>query len=334
MVLTTGFLRELRRQLPSARITLICQTCWADWMRTCPWVDHVLDVDVSAPGGLRDPKRLFELLRFVKRVWPLDLEVLLQPGSLYEYVPSRALAVFSGAPVRICWEDPYSGVDTGGVLHTHSLPFPNDSHETDKCFRMLEAMGLESDGRRLATWWTPENARRGEEIARGARNGRQKLVALGLAASEPRKRWPRQRYLDVVRDLAAREDVAFLALGGSDVAETCSWLSERAPGVVTYPGDRLQLGVVWAALAQCDLYLGNDTGLMHMAAATSIPIVVVIGVADGARPGTRGDTLQTGPYNTVSRIVRPPAGTPSDAELAIALVPADAVVAATLELLS
>jgi ADP-heptose:LPS heptosyltransferase len=281
-------------------------------MRTCPWVDEVLDVEVSAPGGLRDPKRLFELFRFVKRVWPLDLEVLVQPGSSYEYVPSRALALFTGAPVRLCWEDPYSGVDTGGGLHTHSLPFPNDLHETDKCFRMLEAMGLESDGRRLATWWTPENARRGEEIARGARNGRRKLVALGLAASEPRKRWPRQRYLDVVRHLAARQ----------------------APGVIAYPGERLPLGVIWAAIARCDLYLGNDTGLMHMAAAARIPVVVVIGVAAGARAGTPGDMSQTGPYDTPSRIVRPPAGTPSDAGLPIGLVPVDAVVAATRELVS
>jgi Glycosyltransferase family 9 (heptosyltransferase) len=100
-----------------------------------------------------------------------------------------------------------------------------------------------------------------------------------------------------------------------------------------YPGDRLPLGVVWATIAQCDLYVGNDTGLMHMAAAARIPVVAVIGVADGARPGTRGDALQTGPYDTPSRVVRPPAGTLSETELDAALVPADAVAAATLELL-
>jgi ADP-heptose:LPS heptosyltransferase len=334
IVLTTGLLRELRRQLPAARITLICQASWADWMRTCPWVDDVVDVDVSSPGVLSDPKRLFELFRFVTRVWPLELEVLVQPGTLYEYVPSRALALFTGAPVRLCWEDPLAGVDTGGKLHTRVLAFPNDSHESDKCFQMLAAMGLESHGRRLAAWWTPEDARRGEEITRGAKNGRRKLVALGLAASEPRKRWPRHRYLEVVRDLAERDDVAFLALGGSDVAETCSWLSRQAPGVVAYPGERLPLGVIWAAIARCDLYLGNDTGLMHMAAAARIPVVVVIEVAAGARAGTPGDMSQTGPYDTPSRIVRPPAGTPSDAGLPIGLVPAEAVVAATRELVS
>jgi heptosyltransferase-2 len=332
MVLTSGMLRELRRQLPATRITLICQTPWASWMRTCPWVDDVVDVEMTS-GGVREPRRLFELLRFVKRVWPLELEVLIQPGTVYWYAPSRALAWFSGAPVRVCWEDPDAGVDTGSELHTHNLPYPNCLHETEKCFRMLEVIGLKGEARRLDTWWTSEDASHGDEIVRDARKGRRKLVALGLAASEPPRRWPPERYLDVIREVAAQRDVAFLALGGTDVVDSCRWLSAQAPGVVTYPGDRLPLGVIWAAIAQCDLYLGNDSGLMHMAAAARISVVVVNGLADEARPGTRGDTPQTGPYDTLSRVVRPPAGTPPDTELNTALVTADAVATATMELL-
>ena len=333
IVLTSGMLRELRRQLPATRITLICQTAWASWMRTCPWVDDVVDVAMTS-GGFREPTRLFELLRFVKRVWPLELEVLIQPGTAHWYAASRALAWFSGAPVRVCWEDSDAGIDTGSGLHTHSLPYPNYWHETEKCFRMLEVMGLKSEGRRLDTWWTPEDGRHGEEIVRDAGKGRRTLVALGLGASEPRRRWPPERYLDVIREVAAQRDVAFLVFGGRDVAGSCRWLSAQAPGVVTYAGDKLQLGVIWAAIAQCDLYLGNDSGPMHMAAAAHIPVVVVNGVADGARPGTRGDGSQAGPYDTLSRVVRPPAETPSYAELNTALVPTAAVAAATLELLS
>ena len=336
LVLTTGLLRELRRQLPKTRITLICQSQWASWMRTCPWVDQVVDVEVTSHGDFREPKRIYELLRFVKRVWPLELEALVQPGTLYWYVPSRALAWFSGAPVRVCWEDPESGVDTGGGFHTRTLPYPNSLHETEKCFRMLHAIGLDSnvEARRLDTWWTPDDARRGEAIARLARKGRRKLVALGLAASELPKRWPRQHYLDVIREVGSQRDVAFLALGGADVVETCHWLAGQLPDAVTFAGDGLSLGTVWAAIAQCDLYLGNDSGLMHMAAAARIPVVAVIGVADGARPGTRGDAQQTGPYDTMSRVVRPPAGTPSGAELDAGLVPTVAVATAALELLS
>jgi heptosyltransferase-2 len=334
IVLTTGMLRELRRQLPATRITLICQAQWASWMRTCPWIDDVVDVEMTLSGDFREPKRLQELLRFVKRVWPLDLEVLLQPGTLYWYVPSRALAWFSGAPLRLCWEDPDASVDLGRGLHTRNLQYPNHLHETEKCFRMLKDIGISGEGRRLDTWWTAEDVRRADDVVRGAKGSRQKLVALGLAASEERKRWPPERYLQVIRDLREREDISFIVLGGSDVAESCRWLSQQIPEAVTYPGDRLPLGVIWSAISKCDLYIGNDSGFMHMAAAARIPVVAVIGVPEGAPLGTRGDGLQTGPYDTVSRVVRPPAGTPPDAELDASLVCADAVTAAALELFS
>ena len=333
IVMTTGMLRELRQQLPAARITFICQSQWASWMRTCPWIDDVVEFDViSSSDRFREANRLIELIRFMKRVWPLDLEVVIQPGTFRWYQTSRALAWFSGAPVRLCWEDPQWGVDTGGQLHTHSLPYANSWHQTDKCFRLLEVMGLEAENRRLATWWTADDARQGQDIAHEARKGRRYPIALGLAASLPAKRWPRERYLEVVRDVIGSRDAAFLALGGPDVADTCGWLAEQVPEAITYAGERLPLGAIWASIASCDLYLGNDTGFMHMAAAARVPVVVVVGVPEGA-PGPRGDSLPTGPYDTVSRVVRPPAGTLFREENA-ALVPADAVAKATLELLS
>jgi ADP-heptose:LPS heptosyltransferase len=333
LLLTSGMLRELRRQLPNARITLICQTQWAAWMRTCPWVDEVIDVEMSS-DGFHEWKRVSELSRFVKRVWPLDLEVLVQPGTLFWYAPSRTLALFSGAPVRLCWEDPDAGVDTGATLHTHTFPYPNAWHETEKCFRMLEAMGLQSEERRLATWWTAEDSRRGNELAAEARRSHLKLVALGLAASESHRRWPRERFLDVIREVGAARDVAFLAFGGPDVAETCKWLAKNGSGLVTYAGDDVSLGTVWSAIANCDLYLGNDTGLMHMAAAAGVPVVVVNGIAATAPLGTRGHPSHTGPYGVISRIVQPPPGTSRDSELNVALIASDAVTRAALELLS
>jgi ADP-heptose:LPS heptosyltransferase len=298
-------------------------------MRTCPWVDDVVDVATTSAEWAGEPQRCRELLRFVRRVWPLDLEVLLQPGTLYRYVPSRALSWFSGAPVRWCWEDPTAGIDTGSGFHTRTLAYPNGWHETEKCFQMLSAMGLKPEGRPLETWWNAQDARQGDVLAREARRGRRRLIALGLAAGEPAKRWPHERYLEIIRAVTDREDASFLALGGSDVKASCNWLLERAPSRVTYPSENL--GVAWAALSQCDLYIGNDCGLMHMAAAARVPVVAVIGLPEGAPSGTRGHPSHTGPHDTLSRIVRP--AKVSGYKLNAAAVSTEAVARATWELL-
>ncbi len=334
MVLTSGMLRELRRNLPDARITMICRTPWADWMRTCPWVDEVVDIELAFPARFYEQRRVLRLFHFARRrLWPLELEVLLQPGTFYWYFKSRALAWFSGAPVRMCWEDPAWGVDTGARFHTHVLPYPQGWHETEKCFRMLEAMGLKPEGRRLDTWWTEAEADQAARFALKIRAGHRRLVALGLACSEEPRRWPPERYLEVIRRTAQQEDVVFMALGGCDVADTCAWLATQAPGLVTYLGQDLPLGVIWAAIAKCDLYLGNDTGFTHMAAAARVPVVDIRGLPIGARLGTRGDPSHTGPHDTVCRIIRPPSGTPPEAPLDARLVPVAPVLAATLELL-
>ena len=331
IVLTSGLLRELRRLLPRAHITMICQSAWASWMRTCPWVDEVVGVRMSS-HGIREPQRIVELHSFIRRVWPLDLEVVIQPGTVYWYAPSRALAWFSGAPVRVCWEDPEYPVDTGGALHSHRFTYPRSQHETEKCFRMLGDMGLACDGRKIDSWWTPADVANGDDITRGARGGHQRLVALGLASSEPAKRWPKERYLALIHRIAAEYDVAFLAIGGPDVRSSCEWLQERVPDLVSYPGMHLPLGVLWSAISHCDLYIGNDTGFMHMAAAARVPVVAVVGVAEAAEPGTRGNVLSTGPYGVASRVARPgitPPGAAPDATL----VPVDVVVSAALEML-
>lgn len=123
----------------------------------------------------------------------------------------------------------------------------------------------------------PGDATHGEDIARNARGRHRKLVALRLASSEAAKRWPIERYLALIHRVAAEHDVAFLAVGGPDVTSSCNWIRERVPHLVSYPGTHLSLGVLWSAISRCDLYIGNDTGFMHM--ATLVPVDTVVGAA-------------------------------------------------------
>ena len=301
-----------------------------------PLVDRVVDIELTYPWRFYQQRRLAALLAFARReIWPREPDLLLQPGTLYWYFESRALAWFTGVPTRMCWEDPDWGVDTGGRFHTHVLPLAQSLHETEKCFRILEAIGLAPTGRKLDTWWTEADAKQAQAVATLARGSRRRLVMLGVACSETPRMWPQERFFELVREVARQmPDVAFLTIGGKDVAPTGDWLALQAPGLVHNACGQLGLGAVWALTALCDLYVGNDTGIMHMAAASRTPVVMICGMPPTAQPGTRADPRHTGPHDTVNRVVYPPPETPADTPVNASLVPCAPVVAATLELLS
>lgn len=335
LVMSSGMLRELRRLLPQARITLVCRTPWAAWMRTCPWVDEVLDVENSFPRRFNEIRRMLELFRFARRrLWKRQFEVLLNPGTHHSYSHSRPFTWFSGAPVRIGWNDPdWTGCTTIGLL-SHSLPFPNTWHEVDKCFAMLEALDLAPTGRRLETWWTPEEESEGRAWTDRLRNSpTRRLIAVGLAGSDGPKRWPRESFLDAINSLATKADAAFVAFGGRDVADACAWLTARSTAPIAYLGAERPLGLNWSVIAKCDLYLGNDTGFAHMAAAAKVPTVVIMGLPVSARPGSRGDPANVRPYDTPCRVIRPPADTPPDVGVDATRVRVDEVVQAAAEML-
>jgi ADP-heptose:LPS heptosyltransferase len=333
LVLTFGFLNELRRKLPETRITLICQKQWAEWMRDCPWIDGLIGVDISPITEFSVARRAKSLADFMRQAWALDFEMVLNPGTLFEYAPSRTLSYFSGAPVRICWEDPSARIDCGGSLNTTVLPFSRALHEAEKCRLMLEALGLDTPAMTTGTWWAAADGNAGRHVATKARNDRRWLVALGVASSERAKRWPATSFLELVRQVRQHHDAAFLAIGGADMTDECRWLSQQDSAIVSCVDHGLSIGASWAAVAQCDLYAGNDTGMMHLAAAAGIPVVAIIGVPEGAPPGTRGDA-QSCPVGTIVRIVRPPRRADLDFRIDVSAVPPDDVAAAVFSLMA
>ena len=101
------------------------------------------------------------------------------------------------------------------------------------------------------------------------------LLCIGPGAGTPRRRWPVERFGEVARALRDRFDT-IAVLGSAAEAASCDALARHAGGV-SLAGQPLVL--VAALLARAALYLGNDSGLSHLAAAQGCPSVA-IGLAD------------------------------------------------------
>ncbi len=104
------------------------------------------------------------------------------------------------------------------------------------------------------------------------------VVALAPGASDDLKRWPVEHFARCCRELVEPLGADVLIFGGPGEAKLLREFEEQTRGL-----DRvkivqgLHLRRVAALLSQCVLYVGNDSGLMHLAAAVGTPVVILFG---------------------------------------------------------
>ena len=99
------------------------------------------------------------------------------------------------------------------------------------------------------------------------------------------KKWPVDRYVEMARRLvrAGREVVA--VVGEAD-REEAGVLAREMPGLPVL-GD-LTLVELAGVLSECAMFLGNDSGITHLAAAVGLPVVALFGPSDADTWGPRG----------------------------------------------
>lgn len=107
-------------------------------------------------------------------------------------------------------------------------------------------------------------------------------VAVCCGSKVPAKRWPVARYVEVLRRLDAEFPLEVLVFGGQAEQADAAQVVQALPSARNLCG-QLSPRASAFGIAACDLYLGNDTGPMHFAAAAGRPCVAVFSARD--KPG-------------------------------------------------
>ncbi|HEX8776071.1 MAG TPA: lipopolysaccharide heptosyltransferase II [Pyrinomonadaceae bacterium] len=295
-VLTIPALRELRRLLPSAHITLATRS-WAEGLfADADFLDDLLIYD----RGRRDPGAPFRQMREWRRR-RFDAAVLFQ-NAFEAALIARAARV----PLRLGY-----ATDGRRALLTHPLPVPAWRGERHEVFYYLNIIGeLERllDGATTIDTREPvfalrvSGARRTEALrllrAEGARVGDVPLVALCPGSTNSRaKRWPAERYA-ALADLLIESAGASVALVGSpDEADVSIEVASRMRHRPIMLTGQTELAEAIAVLSLADVLITNDTGPAHISAALDRPTLVIFGPTV---PAT------TRPFSPQAEIIRRP----------------------------
>jgi heptosyltransferase-2 len=275
VVLSLAAVRDLRRNFPEARLTVLARPWVADLYRAVTEVD-----ELCATAGFRADVAALR--------GAFEAAVLL-PNSF-----GSALVVFAaGIPERWGY-----ATDGRGLLLTRRARVPAGVRGRSQVYyyrAMLGAIGLRVSASPDVALRCPE-----EWAARGARLLPDDGPWIGLnpgAFYGSAKRWVPERFA-AVADAAARETSGEVAILGSaaerPIAEAIAGLMRTRPRVLA--GETTLPDLV-GTLTRLRVLVTNDSGPMHLAAALGVPVVAVIGPTD---------PRETSPVGVGHRLVREP----------------------------
>lgn len=254
--------------------------------------------------GPRRPRHIpFDLAwSYPRKLWALaqlrraGVDLVVNPTRGDGMLECAVIAWLTGAPQRIGFEK-----DGAGFTHTCKRPFLLDGVSIlEQNLRLLEPLGIET-GKIGAPIEIPQAAQAFAAgwYARHVPAGAPRIVVHPWASSHGEFRtWPFARYVELLERLMRERNAVVLVLGSAAEAEADRGLLAGLPaGRVHDLAGHTGLNEAAALIAGCDLFVGNDSGLFHLALAVDVPAVVVFGATPPVQmlpPNSRAVAVSVG----------------------------------------
>ncbi|MDQ3815430.1 MAG: glycosyltransferase family 9 protein, partial [Armatimonadota bacterium] len=115
------------------------------------------------------------------------------------------------------------------------------------------------------------------------------FVVVHPGARLPTKCWPPERFARVLDEVEESAGLKTVLIGGGEERPLAESIRETAQAQPVDLAGQLPFGQLVALLQNCRLYIGNDTGPMHVAAAVGAPVIALFGLPEPARWGPVGE---------------------------------------------
>ena len=263
-VLSTGLLHHLAQTYPQARFTVACGAVAAPLFQHAPFVDKVIPMVKGRKGRLKLGSHWRDLWRQTVGSW-WHMVVDLRGSAMAYLVPTCRRRVLKSS-----WA------------------------EQHRLIHLASALGLNQPQAPVLWSSFAHQAHAAELIPHDG----VKTLAIAPAANWGGKQWPAERFTQVALALTAPDG----PLAGARIAVLAAQTEAHIarPVLEAIPQDRridligqVDLPTMGACLARTDLFIGNDSGLMHMAAASGCPTLGLFGPSSEVFYGPWGDRTRS-----------------------------------------
>ena len=269
VIMSLPAISAVRETLPHARISVLAKPWVADIYRLSPDVDEV--ILFQSPGIHDGISGKIRLAGEIKKK-NFDLALLLQNA-----IEAAIIAWWAQIPVRAGYNS-----DGRGLLLTHSVQRTQEIreiHQVGYYLEMVKALGFRG-GKRNITLSINDDLRTRAEKLRKQYNVKDEGPLVGIAPGAnygPAKMWYPERFAAVADRLADEFSAEVMLFGSGKDRERTSLVEGHAHHNLINMAGETGLAEAVSLIAGCDLFISNDSGLMHLAGALDIPLVAIFG---------------------------------------------------------
>lgn len=269
LVLAIPFLRGLKKIFPSSEVSVLCAERAGMILKEQPYIDRFFLAPITRFGLLKVGLQL--------RKKRFDMAINLMPETSY-FSAIKMYLLFLLIHAR-----QWVGRNTKGRGFFYHIKVPEITMQMEnevalygKIFKAISDKDLDEQ---LEFFISQGNRESAEELLTKERNfQKDPLVLINPGSDWPAKRWPIERYAEVVQRLNNLfPQVEFGIIGSQDERELAQFIKKNVGDRVFILSGKTPLELLPAVLEKASLVLTNDSGPAHIARAIGTPTLVLAG---------------------------------------------------------
>ena len=271
IVLATPVLAAVRHHFPGAHITMVVGEWIYELLQGEPTIDKVVTYNSNLAGNVK--KHRIGLMEHIRRVYSLSREEVDLVIDLRGNLGSILVALLGNARYR---------ADRGTFrcrdIFRKGRLIDHNKHEVQINLDILKQVGITEEKPYINLAVQEIEREKVKDILKAHQiDGSRKLVAIHPGASWEGKRWDKGNFAALADKIMQHYDVTVVLTGSKDelpLTRKVAELMKKKP--VNLTGE-LSLRLLLALYERCLLWIGNDTGPMHLAVAVQKPVVALYG---------------------------------------------------------
>ncbi|HAX61309.1 MAG TPA: lipopolysaccharide heptosyltransferase II [Elusimicrobia bacterium] len=259
-VVLTIPLIQAAKKYPKAHLSVLCIPSTKNILEGHPAIDEFIVFDKK-----NSEKSFFSLLKFAKKIREKRFDVALIPHPSFK---SGLISYLANIPERIGFSN-----SAGKFFFTDKVFFDKNKHQLERYLDLLKYFGVEVGEEKTEIHIDGKD----EKFADALLPKDKIIFGINPGSVWATKRWIVEKYAELSDKISKELAGQIVIFGGPDDIEIANSVEKNMKQSAINIAGKTTLKQLAASIKRCRVFITNDSGPMHIAAAMNIPVVAIFG---------------------------------------------------------